>query len=414
MSPTLLLPPAVTGLVDAGRRDLDLAVAAAGARLDPRRPLRLRDDAGRDLGLALVDPENARLRVMIGPGEPFASLDTSFFAARVEAALERRRALGLAARGQAFRLLNGAGDGLPGLAADVYGGWAVLHAYGRALVPAARELAAVLIGGADLQGVVLKLRGRGAAARGEIAQEVHGAPPPEQLVVSEGTLRFEVHLLGGLNVGLFTDMREQRRALARHAPGRTVLNGFSYTGALSVAAASAGAAAVTSVDLSGGVQRWARDNFRLNGLNPRDPRYRFEVKDVGRFLAAASASGRRFDLVLLDPPAFSAARGAGFAIDRDYPPLIAAACAIVPPGRPRLARLQRAHEPALRALGGWLAERGPRGDARRGVRPARRPPDPVVAAGGPVPAGRAVPARLTLAQARPHESPVPSLGPSEQ
>jgi 23S rRNA (cytosine1962-C5)-methyltransferase len=327
---SLVLPPEAVAAVDAGRRDLDLAAATAGSRVDPRTPMQLQAEGGRALGLALADPENGRLRVMAGPGEPFDALDSSFYAARVESALERRRALGLVARGQAFRLLNGAGDGLPGLVADVYGGWAVLHAYGRALVPAARELAGVLIGGADLQGVVLKLRGRGAAARGEIAQEVHGAPPPERLVVNEADLRFEVHLLGGLNVGLFTDMREQRAALARHAPGRTVLNGFSYTGALSVAAAQAGAASVTSVDLSAGVQRWARDNFRLNGLDARDPRWRFEVKDVGRFLSDVAANGRRFGLVLLDPPAFSAARGAGFSIDRDYPALIASACATLP------------------------------------------------------------------------------------
>jgi 23S rRNA G2069 N7-methylase RlmK/C1962 C5-methylase RlmI len=131
-------------------------------------------------------------------------------------------------------------------------------------------------------------------------------------------------------VGLFTDTRDLRRALERHAPERSVLNGFSYTGALSVAAAVAGASAVTSVDLSAGVQRWARDNFRLNGLDPREARYRFEVSDVSRFLAQAAARGGRFELVLLDPPAFSAARGASFAIDRDYPELIAASCALLP------------------------------------------------------------------------------------
>ena len=100
------------------------------------------------------------------------------------------------------------------------GRWAVLHVYGRALVPAARELAGALVGGAGLPGVVLKVRSRGAAARGEVAQELHGEPPPERLVVSEGALRFEVHLSGGLNIGLFTDMREHRHGLARHAPGR--------------------------------------------------------------------------------------------------------------------------------------------------------------------------------------------------
>lgn len=328
----LVLPQAAASFVEAGGRDLALPLAGLAGAPTAGRVQRLAGPGGETLGLALADPENARLRVMVGPGEPFDTLDASFFAARVEAALEKRRALGLVSRGSAFRLLNGAGDGLPGLVADVYGGWAVLHAYGRALVPCARGLADVLIGGADLQGVVIKRRGRGAAARGELSQEGHGAPPPERLVVGEGELRFEVHLLGGLNVGLFTDMREQRLALARHARGRAVWNGFSYTGALSVAAARGGATRVTSVDLSGGVQRWARDNFRLNGLDPRDGRYRFEVKDTGRALDDAARDGRRFDLVLLDPPAFSAARGAGFAIDRDYPALVAKACGVVPSG----------------------------------------------------------------------------------
>jgi 23S rRNA (cytosine1962-C5)-methyltransferase len=308
----LVLAPAAAEALEGGRRDLELRLAATGTRLDPRRPLFLYDAAGRALGLAIADPENDRLRVMCGPGEPFDELDSSLYGARVEAALARRRALGLVA--------------------DVYGGWAVLHAYGRALVRPARDLAPALIGGAELRGVVLKLRGRGAAARGEVLQEVHGEPPPERIVVSEGALRYEVHLLAGINVGLFTDMREQRTALAREAAACSVLNGFSYTGTLSVAVAKAGASAVASVDLSAGVQGWARDNFRLNGLDPRDARYRFEVADVGRYLADAAAGGHRYDLVLLDPPAFSAARGAGFAIDRDYPPLIAAACATLPAG----------------------------------------------------------------------------------
>lgn len=326
----LVLPPAAAAFVEAGGRDLALSLASPAQPLAAGRLLRLAGTQEQPLGLAIADPENGRLRVMTAPGEPFEELDAAFFAARVEAALERRRGLGLVARDTAFRLLNGAGDGLPGLVADVFGGWAVLHAYGRALLPWARALADVLIGGADLQGVVIKRRERGAAARGELAQEGHGAPPPERLLVREDALRFEVHLLGGLNVGLFTDMREQRRTLARHAAGRVVWNGFSYTGTLSVAAAKAGAAHVTSVDLSAGVQRWARDNFRLNGLDPRDGRYRFEAKDAGRALDDAARDGRRFDLLLLDPPAFSAARGATFAIDRDYPGLVAKACRVVP------------------------------------------------------------------------------------
>jgi 23S rRNA (cytosine1962-C5)-methyltransferase len=330
---TLVLPPPAAAFVGEGGRDVPFdRVADTAGPLRPGAAIRLRLPSGDDVGLAIADPENGRLRLMIRAGEPFEEIDSAFLAARVETALEKRRALGLVARGSAFRLLNGAGDGLPGLAADVFGGWAVLHVYGRALVPCARRLADVLIGGVSLRGVVLKLRGRGAAARGEVRQEVRGDAPPERLVVEERGLRFEVHLLGGLNVGLFTDMREHRHELARFAAGRSVLNGFSYTGTLSVAAAAAGAAAVTSVDLSSGVQRWARDNFRLNGLVPRRPCFRFETGDVSRTLAREADVGRRYDLVLLDPPTYSAARGAPFALERDYPALVASACRLLPPG----------------------------------------------------------------------------------
>ncbi len=159
-------------------------------------------------------------------------------------------------------------------------------------------------------------------------QETVGEAPPETLVVEERGVHFEVHLVRGLNTGLFTDMREHRHGLARFVAEKHVLNGFAYTGTLSVVAARAGASSVTTVDLSSGVLGWARDNFRLSGLDPEAPACRFEASDVGRFLDEEARAGRRFDVILLDPPAFSAARGAAFAIDRDYPDLIAKA---VPP-----------------------------------------------------------------------------------
>jgi 23S rRNA (cytosine1962-C5)-methyltransferase len=221
---------------------------------------------------------------------------------------------------------------VPGFTADLYGRFAVLSVYARALQPVGRDLALALRERADLQGVVLKLRGRGAASQGRVRQDVVGESPPESLVVTERGVPFEVHLCRSLNTGLFNDMREHRHGLARLAADKDVWNGFSYTGSLSVVPALAGARSVTSVDLSSGVQNWARDNFRLSGLDPADQRYRFAVDDVSRALAEAQREKRRYDLVLLDPPTFSTARGAGFALDRDYPDLIARAASLVPPG----------------------------------------------------------------------------------
>jgi 23S rRNA (cytosine1962-C5)-methyltransferase len=123
-------------------------------------------------------------------------------------------------------------------------------------------------------------------------------------------------------------MREQRRGLPRYAAGRRVLNLFSYTGSLSLACARGGAATVTSVDTSDGVHAWARGNFARAGLDDA-ARWRFETGDAVRFLARADRDRERYDLVLIDPPTFSTARGAPWSVDRDYPALIAQAARVI-------------------------------------------------------------------------------------
>ena len=178
-------------------------------------------------------------------------------------------------------------------------------------------------------GAVLKTRLKGSGTAPERAKDdVVGEAPPDKLVVRERDVPYEVHLRGGINVGLFTDMREHRAGLARFVRDKRVLNTFAYTGALSVAAARAGAAAVTSVDLAAGPLAWARANFELSGLDPAA--HRWEVSDVFRFLEAARARGEVFDVVILDPPTVSGARASLWAQKRDYPELIAAACAVLP------------------------------------------------------------------------------------
>jgi 23S rRNA (cytosine1962-C5)-methyltransferase len=321
----LVLPLPAAAFVEKGGRDLPLDAAGVPAPLEAGRPLSLVSPSGQALGLALADPENDRLRVMCRADDDFDAIGPAFFAARLESALALRRTLGLTGDRSAYRLVHGAGDGLPGFAADVLGPWAVVSVYSRAFVPCGQLLAQAAIERAGLRGVLVKVRSRGAASQQRVRQETVGEAPPESLVVEERGVPFEVHPGRGLNTGLFTDMREHRHGLARFVAGKAVLNGFAYTGTLSVVAARAGAASVTTLDLSSGVLGWARDNFRLSGLDPEAPAYRFAASDVGRFLDEAGHAGRRFDVILLDPPAFSAARGAAFAIDRDYPDLIARA-----------------------------------------------------------------------------------------
>ena len=324
---TVALPAEAATFVRGGGRDVDTAKLVLDPASAAGQEVRLVDDRGEELGLALADPDNQRLRVLATPDDGFPSIGGALVGWRVERALALRRALGLVGDGATYRLVHGAGDGLPGFARDVLGAAGVVYVYASALLPLGRQLAEALQGFARLDGVVIKLRTRGAA--GPVTQEIVGTVL-ERLTARESGVPFELHPLGGLNVGLFTDMREHRRGLGRFVAGRRVLNLFSYTGAFSVTCARAGAAAVTSVDTSAGVQAWAQGNFRLSGLDPGDRRWQFETGDAVRFLTRAERDRERYDAVLIDPPTFSTARGAPWTLDRDYPALIAQACAVIP------------------------------------------------------------------------------------
>jgi 23S rRNA (cytosine1962-C5)-methyltransferase len=333
------LPETARLRLDSGAPELPLEELGLTRDLEPGRPVRLLDRKAEVVACGVADPENGVVRIFTR--QEVRGFDSAFFRHRLEASLALRQAVGLGpteaeAPEQAFRLVNAEGDGLPGMTADLYGGFLVVSVPARGLLPLGRTLAetALEMGrerGQGWRGVVVKVRGKDPQDR-SAKEEIIGESPPRQLVVREGGVPFEVHLLGALNVGLFTDMREQRRNIGRFTAGRRVLNTFAYTGALSVAAARAGASEVTSVDLSTGVLAWAEENFRLSGLDPRQPRYRFEASDVRRYLERAQGKNLEFDTIILDPPTVSAARASSWSMKRDYPDLIALAARLLPAG----------------------------------------------------------------------------------
>src|SRR5262249_43939877 len=134
-------------------------------------------------------------------------------------------------------------------------------------------------------------------------------PPPRTTVVVEDNAKYEVHLTGGLNTGLFCDMRDVRRAIRPLSPNQRVLNLFAYTGSSSVAAALAGAKSVTTVEFAGGVVEWAKTNFALNELPTNDRHFKFTKADVFEFLKQARRHDDQWDLIILDPPISTNAPG---------------------------------------------------------------------------------------------------------
>ena len=164
--------------------------------------------------------------------------------------------------------------------------------------------------------------------------------------VAEGGLRFQVNLSDYLDTGLFLDRRLMRAMVRDSAAERRVLNLFSYTASFSVYAATGGAASTVSVDLSNTYIQWARTNFALNGfaaetLDGEDffalrKNYAHQLvrADVLAFLNRAVVSGQRWDLIVLDPPAFSNSKKMRGPLDlrRDHGELIARCLRLLSPG----------------------------------------------------------------------------------
>ncbi|HUS65067.1 MAG TPA: class I SAM-dependent methyltransferase, partial [Kofleriaceae bacterium] len=149
------------------------------------------------------------------------------------------------------------------------------------------------------------------------------------ITVEEYGLKFAVDVTAPLGTGLFPDLREGRRAVADRAAGRRVLNLFSYTGAFSVWAARAGASEVVSVDLAAKAHARCRRNLELNGLPEKG--HELIAGDTFKVLAKMAERKRRFDLIVLDPPSFSQAKGRVFSVSKDYRELVQASLEVAAP-----------------------------------------------------------------------------------
>jgi 23S rRNA (cytosine1962-C5)-methyltransferase len=154
----------------------------------------------------------------------------------------------------------------------------------------------------------------------------------ERFIVSEQGLKFWVNLAGQLDTGLFLDHRRTRARIRAESAGKRILNAFSYTGAFTVYAAAGGADATTSVDLSKRYLDWGAENLRLNNLQ-RGAHEQIRA-DALAWLRSAGAEGRRYDLIVIDPPPFSASKAmrGSFNVQRDHVRLLEDALALLRPG----------------------------------------------------------------------------------
>ena len=238
-------------------------------------------------------------------------IDLVFYKKRLQESYSLRVSLGLVRQdNNAFRLVYGEGDNLPGLIIDIYGNTAVMQAHSigihcdRELIITA--LQKVLPVGM-IQNVFYKSEGT-LPFKANIENEddyLLGGKNVDNIAVENG-LKFNIDWLHGQKTGFFVDQRENRKLLEHYAKGRKVLNMFCYTGGFSVYALKGGAQEVHSVDSSSKAVMLTNDNVSLNFGN--DPRYTSAAEDAFKFLK--SMENDYYDLVILDPPAFAKHRGA--------------------------------------------------------------------------------------------------------
>lgn len=254
--------------------------------------------------LAIGHYQIGTIAVRVLSFEPVA-IDQAFYNQRISEAFEMRKKLGLIGNPQtnAFRLIHGEGDRLPGLVIDMYNGTAVvqMHSVGMYVQRALIEEALKTVLGENIKAIYNKSEGTLPFKAG---LEPHNAyvwgTAPEEMVALENGLKFAPDWEHGQKTGFFVDQRENRALIERYSKDRKVLNMFCYTGGFSMYAMRGGAKLVHSVDSSERAIELTRENVRINF--GEDTRHDAFAEDAFKFMQNAKED---YDLVILDPPAFA-------------------------------------------------------------------------------------------------------------
>jgi 23S rRNA (cytosine1962-C5)-methyltransferase len=298
---------------------------AALPALEPGSLCRVEDERGALVGIGYAHPARS-LAVRLLAWTEVESIQ-ELLEQRIDSALALRRDL---ADTDALRLVNSEGDLLPGLVVDRYADVLVLQVQTAGMERLLDRVVDIL---------QARLEPRSIYERSDIPVRreeelpmrkrlVRGEPLPAEVEIHEHGLRYGVQPETGQKTGFFLDQRDNRWRVRARAAGRRVLNCFAYTGAFGVAARAGGAAAVTSVESSEAAVAALRRNFDRNGFAPGDVVH----GDAFDFLRRKHSEGARYDLVVLDPPAFAKRKHQVEAALRGYKEINRQALELLAPG----------------------------------------------------------------------------------
>lgn len=261
----------------------------------------VRDGQGNWLACGYLN-RHSQIMVRLLTWEPAEEIDAGFWHRRIAHAVAGRQALRQDPSTTAYRLVHAESDGLPGLVVDRYGDFLVVQFLTLGIAAREGEILDALIDLLAPHGIVERsdVEVREKEALPSRSGLLWGQAPPPQLEIQENGLRFWVDLAGGQKTGFYLDQRENRALLLPYCGGAEVLDGFAYSGAFGVYAAQGGARRVTFVESSEPALHLARDNLALNDMDPSE--HEFVEGNVFQVLRTFRAEGRRFDVIVLDPP----------------------------------------------------------------------------------------------------------------
>jgi 23S rRNA (cytosine1962-C5)-methyltransferase len=276
------------------------AIASHSGKLHSGDTVDIESANGTWLGRGAWSPASS-IRVRVWTFEATEVIDNAFFLRRIESALAAR--LPLVAVTNAYRVVAGESDGLPGVTIDLYDTVLVCQLLSAGadrhrdkLVWALRKL---FPEHAILERSDVQIREKEGLPL--LTQTLHGTVPAH-VRIQENGYQFDVDVFGGHKTGFYLDQRRNRRAIAAYAKDRTVLNCFSYTGSMAVYCLAAGARHVVNMDSSDAALVLATRHVALNGLDANQ--CEASQADVFSALRKYRAESRRFDLIILDPPKF--------------------------------------------------------------------------------------------------------------
>jgi 23S rRNA (cytosine1962-C5)-methyltransferase len=282
------------------------------------------DARGQGLGFGHYQGGTIAVRMLsFSPERPSAD----FWQRKMLTAYQQRVATGtIGDNTNAFRLVHGEGDGLPGLILDVYNGVVVMQAHSLGMHHDRAVIAAAVkeIPGNEVSAVYYRSQ---TVLEGVRQSEYLLGMASVPHIILEHNNKFYVDWEEGQKTGFFLDQRENRKLLSTLAKDKTVLNTFCYTGGFSVYALWAGANLVHSVDASEKAIAFTRKNIELNGFDPDE--HASVVADTFDFIADKK---NKYDLIILDPPAFAKHKTARHQAMKGYQRLNAEAMRVIRPG----------------------------------------------------------------------------------